>query len=270
MKPVSIITTFLLGCAASSSMAATVSFGGPATQDVDNWTTNSQPFVQGGTTGYSANWENVVQNSASIDSANNEFDLTFEASTNYTIGHIFIHNQSFDLSGTTGGVETLTMTADFNASSFANWSPVITVASGGTTTFYRWNHSGNSWNGNGPLNFSDPFPAGGDLFDLSQNGNGTGAGAGNTVIWGSLNNTAGNFGATRNNGDNPNLQATSGTLQFGFIQWGASTGGNVSPAADFTTAIESFEVEIGFTAIPEPSSSLFLLLGGLAVLRRRR
>ena len=259
MKLFTIFTSCLVA-GASSALAATVNYGGAATQDVDNWTTNSNPFVQGGTTGYSANWENVVQNSAAIDSANNEFDLTFEATTNYTIGHIFLYNEVFDLAGTTGGVETLSMTAEFNASNFANWSPVIAAADGGTTTFYRWNHSNNTWSGNGPLDFSL------GNFDLSQNGNAANT---TTVIWGSLNNTATAFSGTRNNNDNPNLQATSGTLQFGFLQWGASTGGSV-PTANFTTAIDSFEVEIGFTAIPEPSGMALFGLAGIAMILRRR
>ena len=173
-------------------------------------------------------------------------------------------NNSFDLATTTGGLETLTMTADFEATSFTNWSPVVAITNGGTSTFYRWNHSGNQWNGNGALDFSL------GIFDLSQNGNGTGAGAGNTVIWGELVDTAGGFGATRINGTNPNLQATSGQFQVGFIRWGASTGGSV-PVNDFTTTIDSFEVEIGYTeAIPEPSSALLLGLAGLGFLRRRR
>ena len=81
--------------------------------------------------------------------------------------------------------------------------------------------------------------------------------------------TAANFGATRIDAINPNLQATSGEFQVGFIQWNASTGGSVN--STFTTAIDSFEVEIGYTeAIPEPSSALLLGLAGLGFLRRRR
>ena len=82
--------------------------------------------------------------------------------------------------------------------------------------------------------------------------------------------TAGSFAATRINANNPNLQATSGTLQFGFIQWGASTGGDVDPAVDFTNSIDSFEVEIGFTAVPEPSAATLFGLTGLALMLRRR
>ena len=98
MNKAILFATTLAAASISAASAATTTFGGAATQDVDNWITNNSPFVQGGTTGFAANWENVVQNSATIDSANNEFDLTFEATTNYTIGHIFLHNQTFDLS----------------------------------------------------------------------------------------------------------------------------------------------------------------------------
>lgn len=254
-------TLTALAASALAGNAATTTWGGTTTTDVDNWTTNSATFVQGTSTGFAANWENVVTNNASIDSANNEFDLSFEATTNYTIGHIFMLNNTFDLATTAGGLETLTMTADFEATGFANWSPVVAITDGGTSTYYRWNHSGNQWSGNGALDFSL------GNFDLSQNGNATNT---TTVIWGELVNTAGTFGATRINANNPNLQATSGQFQVGFIQWGASTGGSVA-ATDFSNSIDSFEVEIGYTeAIPEPSSALLLGLAGLGFLRRRR
>jgi hypothetical protein len=77
-------------------------------------------------------------------------------------------------------------------------------------------------------------------FDLSQLGN---ASNGALAIWGKLNAIAGNFGGTRINDDNPNLQAAAGTVQFGFIQWGASTGGNIANQT-FSTTIDSFEVVV--------------------------
>lgn len=259
-----IFTLGVLLCV-GGAQAATTTWGGAATTDVDNWITGNAPFDDTVQSGFSFNWENVTVNTASIDSGSNVFNVSFEAGTNYTIGHLFLYNGSFDLASTVAGLETLTMTADFEASSFANWSPVIAI----DDRFYRWNHSGNSWNGNGPLNFSDPFPAGDpNQFDLSQLGNGSNPATG---IWGELNSTAANFGTTRDNGTGPDLQNPSGILRVGFLQWGASTGGSVSPQADFTTGIDSWETSFTYTeAVPEPGSSLLVSLAGLFALRRRR
>jgi len=231
-----------------SSQAETV-FGGADTTDVDNWITSSVAFDDTGQSGHSLNWENVVVNNVTVDSAGNKFDLEWEAGTNYTIGHMFIYNESYDLASEVGGIQGLLMTADFESTAFANWSPVIAVTDAGVTNYYRWNHSGNAWSGNGALNFSDPFPAGdASEFDLSQLGNGTNPATG---IWGKLNSASTNFGGTRTNNDGPNLQAATGTVQFGFLQWGGSTGGNVANQI-FSTEIESFEVVVNPGAVTAP------------------
>ena len=216
-----------------SSSGETV-FGGADTTNVDNWTTSSVVFDDTVQSGHSLNWENVVVNDVAVDSAGNKFDLEWEAGTNYTIGHLFIYNESYDLASEVGGIQGLLMTADFEATAFPNWSPVVAVTDAGVTNYYRWNHSGNSWNGNEALDFSL------GQFDLSQLGN---ASNGALAIWGKLNAIAGNFGGTRINDDNPNLQAAAGTVQFGFIQWGASTGGNIANQT-FSTTIDSFEVVV--------------------------
>jgi len=242
--------------------AATVSWNGAATTDVDNWETSSVAFDDTVQSGHSLNWENVLVNTAAINSAANVFDVSFQASTNYTIGHLFMYGESFDLGGTLGGLEALTMTADLEGSSFANWSPVVGVTVGGATTYYRWNHSGNSFKGNAALDFSL------GNFDLSQNGNATNT---TTVLWGELNSAAAAFGGTRDNGTNPNLQATSGSLQVGFIQWGASTGGSVDPQANFTTGIDAWDTTFTYSdAVPEPSSLLLTGLSALFLIRRKR
>ena len=231
-----------------SSEAETV-FGGAGTTDVDNWITSSVVFDDTVQSGHSLNWENVLVNNVTIDSAGNKFDLEWEADTNYTIGHLFLYNESYDLASEVGGIQGLLMTADFDTTAFANWSPVIAVTDGGVTNFYRWNHSGNAWNGNGALNFSDPFPAGDpNQFDLSQLGNGTNTALG---IWGKLNSASVDFGGTRTNNDGPNLQAATGTVQFGFLQWGGSSGGNVANQT-FSTVIESFEVVVNPGGVTAP------------------
>lgn len=226
----------LIGVIVSSTIATNgqTVFGGDDTTDVDNWTTSSVVFDDTVQSGHSLNWENVVVNNATTDSDGNKFDLEWEAGTNYTIGHLFIYNESYDLASEAGGIKGLLMTADFEATAFSNWSPVVAVTDGGVTNYYRWNHSGNSWRGNGALDFSL------GQFDLSQLGNATNPA---TAIWGRLNSNATNFGGTRTNEDNPNLQAATGMVQFGFIQWGASTGGSVANQM-FSTTVESFEVVI--------------------------
>ena len=172
-------TLTALAATALTGNAATTIWGGATTTDVDNWATSSTPFDDTVQSGHSLNWENVTTNTAVANSGSNVFDMEFVAGapTNFTIGHLFMFNNSFDLSTTTGGIETLTMTANFEATSSANWSPVVAITDGGTSTYYRWNHSGNSWNGNGALDFSL------GNFDLSQNGNATNTATG---IWGEL------------------------------------------------------------------------------------
>ena len=257
MNKKGIFTIGALLCAGGLN-AATTTWNGTATTNVDNWTTSSVEFDDTVQSGHSLNWENVTVNTASANSGSNVFDVSFQAETNYTIGHLFMYNESFDLATTSGGLESLGMTADFTASNFTNWSPVVAI----DNRFYRWNHSGNTWNGNNALDFSL------GNFDLSQNGNATNT---TTVIWGELNSVAATFALSRDNGTNPDLQATSGSFQVGFLQWGASTGGNVSPQADFTTAIDSWDTTFTYSeAIPEPGSSLLAGVAGLLLLRRKR
>jgi hypothetical protein len=206
-------------------MCSAFQFGGPAAMDANNWTTNSMPYVQGTTDGFSMNWENVLANTASANIGNNNFELTFEANTNYTIGHLFLYNEALDLATVPGGIQQMTWSVDFEATGMANWIPVIAVTDAGVTTFYRSNNTGNSWNGSGPLNFT--------------------AGAADNAFWVGLSgDPVGGINESRVAGVNPNLQAASGMVQFGFIQWGASTGGSVSPALDFTTAIDEFVLTI--------------------------
>ncbi|MDB4537614.1 fibronectin type III domain-containing protein [Akkermansiaceae bacterium] len=225
-----------------SSQAETV-FGGADTVDVDNWITSSVPFDDTVQSGHSLNWENVVVNDVTVDSAGNKFDLEWEATTDYMIGHLYIYNESYDLASDVGGIRGLLMTADFEATGFTNWSPVLAVTDGGVTNYYRWNHSGNDFNGNGAQDFSNN-----GQFDLSQLGNAPNPATG---IWGKLNSASTNFGGTRTNNDGPNLQAAIGTVQFGFLQWGGS-GGSALPNQTFSTAIESFEVVINPDGVSAP------------------
>ena len=203
--------------------------GGPAAMDVSNWTTNSMPYVQGTTDGYSIDWENVLTNTASANIGNNNFDLTYETNTNFTIGHILLYNEVLDLSTVPGGIQQMTWSVDFEATDSPHWIPVIAVTDGGVTTFYRSNNTGNSWTGNGPLNFT--------------------AGAVDNAFWVGLGgDPVGGINETRTAGVNPNLQGASGMVQFGVLQWNASTGGSLTPAVDFTTAIDSFLITINEVA----------------------
>ncbi len=230
-------------------------FGGAATRDVSNWITSSVAFDDAVQSGHSLNWENVVSNEVTVDSMANEFDLTWEAGANYTIGHLFMYGESFDLGSVVGGIQGLLWHANLETTAFPNWSPVIGVRSGEVTRYYRWNHSGNDWNGNGGLNFSNPMNAVDDRneFDLSQLGN---ASNGSLGIWGELNATSGNFATTRDNPIGPNLQAGTGTVQFGFLQW-ASSGGQALESQEISTAIDCFEVIIN----PEPVTVSTLAIG---------
>lgn len=220
---------------------AEVIFGGSQTTDVNNWTSSSVAFDDTVQSGHSMNWENVITNTATIDGVGGEFDLIWEAGADHTIGHLFIYNETLDLATLANGIERLYWVADFESPVFTNWSPVLSVTDGGVTRYYRWNHSNNDWSGNGPLNFSAPFN--GDdpyRFDLSQLGSGTNTARG---IWGELNSTSVNFAGTRDNPTGPNLQAVTGEVRFGFIQW-ATSNTEALASQSFSTAIECFEVII--------------------------
>ena len=233
-----IIQATLLAALLNPLQAETI-FGGSQTTDVNNWTTSSVAFDDTVQSGHSLNWENVITNTAMIDSANNEFDLTWEAGANYTIGHLFMYDEALDLATLANGIERLYWVANFEATAFANWSPVISITNVGGTRYYRWNHSNNDWSGNGPLNFSAPFNGADPYrFDLSQLGNGTSSATG---IWGELNATSTNFAGTRDNPTGPDLHAATGEVRFGFLQWSTSET-SVLPSEDFSTVIECFEV----------------------------
>ena len=233
-----IIQATLLAALLNPLQAETI-FGGSQTTDINNWTTSSVAFDDTVQSGHSLNWENVITNTAMIDSANNEFDLTWEAGANYTIGHLFMYDEALDLATLANGIERLYWVANFEATAFANWSPVISITNGGGTRYYRWNHSNNDWSGNGPLNFSAPFNGADPYrFDLSQLGNGTSSATG---IWGELNATSTNFAGTRDNSTGPDLQAATGEVRFGFLQWSTSETSEL-PSEDFSTVIECFEV----------------------------
>lgn len=188
------------------SSPAEVIFGGSQTTDVNNWVTSSVVFDDTVQSGHRMNWENVVTNSATVDVAEGEFDLTWEAGANYTIGHLFMYEGVLDLATLASGIQRLYWVADFEATAFANWSPVISVTNGGVTRYYRWNHSGNDWSGNGALNFSAPFNGADPYrFDLSQLGIGTSTATG---IWGELNAVATNWGG--DSGQSDQAEFTSG------------------------------------------------------------
>jgi hypothetical protein len=218
---------------------AEVILGGDETTDVNNWTTSSVAFDDTVQSGHSFNWENVITNTSNVDSIDGEFDLTWEAGADHTVGHLFMYDQAIDLATLADGIEKLYWVVEFETTAFANWSPVISITEGGATRYYRWNHSNNDWSGNGPLNFSAPFNGADPYrFDLSQLGNGKNTATG---IWGELNGSASNFAETRNNPTGPNLQAATGEIRFGFLQWTTS---NTEALAlqSFTTDIECFEV----------------------------
>ena len=239
MKRIIVPSTALL--LSHGGVSGEVIFGGADTREVANWTTSSVAFDDTVQSGHSMNWENVITNSVVVDPVAGTFDLTWEAAENHTIGHLFMYNAPLDLATLTAGIERFYWVADFESTGFSNWSPVISVTTAGVTRYYRWNHSGNDWSGNGFLNFSAPFNGEDPYrFDLSQLGNGTSAALG---IWGELNSVSENFGFTRDNNAGPNLQATEGEVRFGFLQW-ASSPDAALPETTFSTSIDSFEVII--------------------------
>jgi len=246
----SLFTIVLVLSLSGVSQAETV-LGGVDTTMVDNWTTNNVQFNQGTQDGFGLDWENVVTSTVTVDSVGNKFDLAWEANANFTIGHMFMYNETVDLADLVvdGGIQGLDWTANFEstaATELVNWSPVLSVTDAGITTYYRWNHSGNNWPGNEEQDFSL------GIFDLSQLGNGIQAGENNTAIWNEMAAVPGtfaNFGETRIIGSLPDLQATTGVLQFGFIQW-AQDGAEAIANTAFSTSIDSFEVVVNPDFVP--------------------
>ena len=109
------------------SSPAEVIFGGSQTTDVNQWITSSVVFDDTVQSGHSLNWENVVTNTVAVDVAEGEFDLSWEAGVNYTIGHLFMYDGVLDLATLASGIERLYGVADFETTAFASWSPVISV-----------------------------------------------------------------------------------------------------------------------------------------------
>ena len=227
MKQTLLAGAIMLLAAHATAFAQTL--GGAAALDVNNWTTNNDPYVAGSAAGFTPSWENELVNTADANLVNNNFDVVFHTLQNYTIGHIFLYNETLDLSTLPpGGIQQLSWDVDLQATSQANWIPVIAVTDGGMTNFYRSNNTGNSWRGSGEHTFV--------------------TGAADNNFWVELfDGPVGGINDTRVAGVNPDLQAASGIVQFGFVQWGASTGGMIDPATMITTSIDKFEVTINET-----------------------
>jgi hypothetical protein len=217
--------------------------GGNDASAIASWDSNNTVY-DGSNIGMALNWEGVTINTASAGAT--AFTTTWAAGPGLTIGHGYLMTETFDLSTTTGGIEGMTIDLDMNASGFPNWIPMISVDG----ALYRYANNGNDFKNNGALSITQ----------LTNHAN---------TSWAQINATAGNIDDTRGASD-PDLQATSGIVQFGFIQWASQSSGTIA-SSSYTTGIDSFNYGVTYTPIPEPSALALLGLGGLALgLRRRR
>ena len=139
---------------------------------------------------------------------------------------------------------------DLNATGFNNWIPMMSIDG----ALYRYNSTGNAYNGTGAFTVGD---------SLTNAANGS---------W--VNIVGPNAGAIDDTKGvtNPSLSATSGTVQFGVIQWASQSTGTIgdNEPTEYTLAIDSLNYGVTYTAVPEPSSTALLGLGGLALMLRRR
>ena len=244
--------SFILFVATSSTHAINVVLGGGTglndATDETNWTSNNDAATNGGA-GLAYNWENVITNSWDPTPNVDGWDITYETNTNHTFGHGFLFNQTFDLSQTQNGFENLTYTTHFAANTKNNWRLIMVVD--GQQYQYNDAGTGNYYNGNNAQVLSNIHAS---------------------SSWVNINNVGIGGTADTHGTNNPNLQGNTGIVQFGFMQWGASSAG--ATAATSTLRVNQFEVDVLYTAavVSEPETYALLLgvVGLIFVMIQRR
>jgi hypothetical protein len=226
---------------------ASISNNPDDTRNTSNWTTNSTAASNSGS-GLAFNWENVSTNAVHTSGTASTFATHWWTGWDHTIGHGFLFNDTFDLSLTNGGLTGLEIHTRLASASHANWRLIMSVDG----ILYQYDQTGNYYSG----------------VDATQ----TRANIHDSTNWVNINNNNitginDTLGST-----NPNLQGTTGIVQFGFMQWSGSSSGNIY---NFVTGVEvrAFEVDITYNAVPEPAT-FALLLGSaglcFVMIRRRR
>lgn len=250
IQKINIIYGLLLFALSLTHGAVNVNYGGGigtnAGTDVANWTTNNTAATNGGA-GLAYNWENVTTNTSSVNTGNNNFDVSMQANVNHTIGHGYLFNRTFDLSQTVNGITAMTFTIDFDTGITPNWKPLMVI--GGQQ--YIWADQGT----NNPFNGTTQIA----IASAEDNAN-----------WSTiLNNGITNISFV-DDGLTPNLQTNAGTVQFGFIQWAGNTLNTLDE--NYTLAIDQFEVDITYDAVPEPGGDGLLIgfAGFIYVMLQRR
>jgi hypothetical protein len=251
MKNKKYITLLLILAASSAHAAINVNLGGGTNNatNKDNWTTNNTTATDGGP-GLSYNWENVTTNTAvkyTGLSPSVDFTITFGGNINYTVGHGFLFNETFNLASTTNGIQDITMTTSLNAhTNYHNWRLLMVVDG----QQYQYNATGNYYDGASERTFTD-------LHDSSK--------------WVKIENIGvGDINDTLGDAMTQDLlQGTSGIVQFGFISWGSATHVGLNALGAGIT-INKFEVDITY-AVPEPATFALLLgAAGLCFVMIRR
>jgi hypothetical protein len=246
------LTTLISG---SGLHAANVTLGGnytasssmntSDTRNTANWTTNSNAATNNGS-GLAFNWENVRNNTHNVFLSS--FTINWNTDTDYNIGRGFLFNDTFDLSLTNGGLTGLEIHTQLNATNFTNWRVIMSVDG----ILYQYDQTGNYYSGGNATQTLPGVHASTNWVNINNNG---------------VNAIDDTLGST-----NPNLQGTTGIVQFGFMQWAGSSGGSISAGTITSVEVKEFEVDITYNAVPEPATFALLLgaAGFCFVMIRRR
>jgi hypothetical protein len=234
-----------------ASVNVTLGAGSSDPTNANFWSTNNDVFGSNNPTGLAFNWESINTDTASL--VDDNWQTTWDTTSNYVIGRGYFFRPFFDLSVTQDGFTDLDITAQISSTNFTNWRMIMLV----DNVLYQLNQTGNYFNGSNSMTFQD-LESGNSWRSIATNPN---SGVSNFDIDDTIGSTM------------PNLQANTGLVQFGFMQLGESSSSSIRNQPAFTTSVNQFQVNIQYTEpVPEPATCGLILAGAslLIVMLRNR